>query len=229
MPREIILDSSTLISISEKCMSKIITQLSEKEGIVFIIPESVYYESVKHPMEIKRFEFNAIRINEMVKKGIIKIANSDAALKETMEKIKECANSIYHFDGQSLHILHDGECEMLALAKNRNVNVLAVDERTTRMLVENPQPLRNFLARRYGTNLKIDSFHMDLFKQYVSGISVILRSVELISLAYDRNCFDGELPTSPEALESALFALKYAGCAVSADEILRYMRERNEN
>jgi hypothetical protein len=66
---------------------------------------------------------------------------------------------------------------------------------------------------------------MEQFRKEVSGINAILRSVELISLAYDRNCFDGELPVNKDALEAALFALKYAGCAISADEILKYMRE----
>ena len=49
--KKLVFDSSSLISISEKCFMNILGELAENENVEFLIPESVYFESVSIPLE----------------------------------------------------------------------------------------------------------------------------------------------------------------------------------
>ena len=51
----------------------------------------------------------------------------------------------------------------------------------------------------------------------------IARSVDLVALAFERKLLGKELPQSKQALEAALYAVKYAGCAVSGNEIEHFL------
>ncbi|MCR4368667.1 MAG: hypothetical protein NUV67_02045 [archaeon] len=218
---KIIVDSSTLITLSGSCFINIFRELSEREKIRFILPASVYYESVERPIKIRRFELNAIRIREAVRGGYLELARTTPSMKLTMEKLASATANVCRANGKKIRLIDLGEAETLALMKEVGGDILAIDERTTRMLIEEPQNVLKFLEHKHQCKVTMDRGELGEFRQFFGKIRVV-RSVELLALAYADGAFATSMPKSKESLEAALFAAKFAGCAVSAQEILDY-------
>lgn len=208
---------------SDSCFITLFKHLKEREKISFIIPESVYYESVERPLKIKRFELNAVRIKNAVDNGFLEIAKTTLEIKNMMNELSTVTADLCKADGRKITLINKGEAETLALMKEINSKILLIDERTTRMIIEEPQNLMSFLQHRHKCKITLNKGRMDEFKNFFTNINVI-RSVELIALAYDDGAFEMQMEKSKQALEAALFAAKYAGCAVSAKEIKDYLQ-----
>ena len=69
----LVFDSSTIISLSLNSLLYILERLHEKHNIRFIITEEVKYEIVEKPLQIKRFELEALMIQELLYQRIIYI------------------------------------------------------------------------------------------------------------------------------------------------------------
>jgi len=218
-----VMDSSSLISISETCLMDVFGNLVEKTGADFFIPKTVEEESVLRPLKIKRFELNALRIKKAIQKKWIKVAGVDSTTRGEMNLIASIANNVFFSNEKAIKLIQAGEAEALALLKNLGANLLVVDERTTRMLIEKPMALKEFMERRQGIKIKVNEKNLGKFQEMFKGIAIV-RSVELIALAFERGLVAGEIEQTKQALEACLFALKYRGCAVSAKEILDFMR-----
>jgi len=150
---KIVLDSSSLISLSETCLIKTIAGL-KKTGIEFIIPKSVEFETVTRPMEIKRFELNAERIEKAINEGWITVGELGIEGRDIARRIDFLANNSFYYQNKPIQIMHSGETGTLALLKSENVDALVIDERTSRMLIENPEKLRAVMQRRKGIKIK---------------------------------------------------------------------------
>ncbi len=111
-----------------------------------------------------------------------------------------------------------GEIEALCLIKELGAEAFAIDERTTRMLIENPLELQKILQARRRIKVGVNKENSKQLQEMFQG-TVILRSVELVALAFEQGLLSQELPEGKQSLEAALFAAKYSGCAVSAREI----------
>jgi predicted nucleic acid-binding protein len=222
--KTIIVDSSSLITISDNCLIKIIKNLSEMKKLNFTIPESVYEESVINPLKIKQYELNAIRIKDAVEEGYIKVKKSTSEIKSLMQYINNISSEICLANGKPLKLIQKGETEALALAKSSGAKIVMVDERTTRMLVEEPFNMHDFLEKRHHKQITINPQAAREFTAMFSGLKII-RSVELIAFAYECGAMESEVKKSKEALEASLWAAKYAGCAVSETEIKSYLNE----
>ena len=222
--KKIIVDSSSLITISDNCIMKIVKNVAELEKISFIIPESVYIESVENPLHIRRYELNAIRIRDAVAEGYLKVVTSTSATREWMERLIKGTATMVRSNGKQLRLLQWGETETLGLLKELNSKILLIDERTTRMLIENPAGLASILSRRHGREVTLDREKMKWFLANFADTKII-RSVELIALAYEDGAMHSELHKSKQALEAALYAAKFSGCAVSEAEIQEYLRK----
>lgn len=196
--------------------------MKEREKVSFIIPQSVYYESVERPLKIKRFELNAIRIKNAVESGYLEIAKTNTQIKNMMNELSTITANICKADGRTITLINKGEAETLALMKEINSRILLIDERTTRMIIEEPQNVMSFLQHRHKCKITLNKGRMDEFKNFFVNINVI-RSVELIALAYENGAFGMQMKKSKQALEAALFSAKYGGCAVSAKEIKDYL------
>ncbi|MBT4596898.1 MAG: hypothetical protein HOC95_02870, partial [Candidatus Diapherotrites archaeon] len=61
------------------------------------------------------------------------------------------------------------------------------------------------------------------FRKMFSNLK-IFRSVDIIALAFEQDLFNGELDKGQLELEAALYATKFAGCAVSEKEIQDYLK-----
>ena len=92
--------------------------------------------------------------------------------------------------------------------------------------MEAPLEMRSHLTGEFHTRVDVDREALDLFKEMTKGISII-RSAEIVALAYESNYFKKFREMETEAFESALYAVKFYGCAISFDEIREILREEN--
>jgi hypothetical protein len=100
-------------------------------------------------------------------------------------------------------------------------HVMVVDERTIRLLLEDPDELRFLLEKRTGARVHFDRNVTDEIQEIVGDV-LMLRSADIVAYAWE----DGLLPRKDkEYIESVLYALKYTGCAISEQEIQEYLSE----
>ena len=220
---QIIFDSGVLISFSETCLLPVFGRLKEKLG-EFIITKNVKFECIGKVQNIMRFKLSALRIEDQLKDSVFKVYKTNGDLEYRTKKILEVANKIFYIRGNALKIIHIGEAECLALLGLTDASYLAVDERTTRMLIEQPRVLIEIFKRKYKTNaIKFDNNKYMEFKDLIKNVQVI-RSVDLLAYAY-KNSLLGNVINTKEDLKAALYALKFKGCSVSFEEINEYIKE----
>jgi hypothetical protein len=219
MGREIVFDSSSLISLVGACTGNLVPLLSSALKSKFWISKSIESESVIRPLQIKRFELNALRIKELIMQGYLQIHPDSKELKQETDRLLGLANSIYEFDGHKISIIHLGEAETLAIANLTEADVFCIDERTTRMLIEDPRDLRQFISFKYKADIRINERKLKEFQDSLEETKVI-RSSELAALAFEKGFIK-----DAKFLEGILFALKYGGCSISEQEIIDYLKE----
>jgi len=208
-------DSSSLISLCDNCILKILEDSKNK----FVIPKRVKMEVFDAPFSIKRFKLRAIQINTYLKKGTIEIIE-DPFIYEYAEKITDLANNLLEYRGDHVKIIHQGEAEVIACLRFVKGNTIVLDERTTRHLIEDPDQLKRYMESRTGLGLTMDEgVKRELAKELV-GINV-LRSAEVFANAYERRLFPQY--DTRDALEAGLYALKFSGCSITDEEIKDYL------
>jgi len=222
-PRDILCDSGSFISLTTACLDQILPFLSGKFGVRFVIPPSVEYEMVTRPLRggLKPYFFSAIKIKSAIRSGVIVTVQADVAGKT--ERILSRANNIFFAKGRPLQLIQSGEAEMLALAGELGVRDILIDERTARMLIEAPFSIRDHLAEEFGVNIMLDKKALSEFDAFTKGF-VAMRSSELVMLAYENGFFDHFEDLKRDALEAALYKVKFSGCSLRFDEIAEYMR-----
>lgn len=215
-----VFDASALISVSQTCLIKILGGLQKELDAEFFIPKIVFEEAVQRPIQIKRFELNAIRIKKAIDEGWFKVVCSQD--RQLFEQIGEIANNCFFVNGKPITLLQYGEIEALCLIKELSAGAFAIDERTTRMLIENPVQLQSIMRERRRTSIAIEKSKASQFAAMFKEVAIV-RSVELIALADEYGLLKEELPLGQQSLEAALFAAKYSGCAVSSREINMFL------
>jgi hypothetical protein len=220
---KVVLDSSSLIALSGSCLFNILHKLKAKNNLDFLISENVKKESVDTPLSINRFELNALRIREAINKGTIAVVKQTKELDDLMKDIEAAASQIFSSESTGfLRLIHAGELESIALFKLLNAKVLAIDERITRFFVENPEELRTLLETRRNEKISYDAQAYDKFAALIPQMTII-RSSELIALAYEQGFLEDDLGKGRLALKASLFALKNNGCALSGYEIKSFV------
>jgi len=218
---KIVFDSGVLISFSETCYLSLFKSLKDLLG-EFVISENVQYECVGKVEHIMRFKLSSIRISREIKDNVFTIASSSQKLKENTSKIMEFTNSMFFVRHQPIKIIQIGEAESLALLGLTDADYLAIDERTTRMLVEQPHALIDIFKRKYNTNdVRLDEEKYVKFRELIGPVSVI-RSVDLLAYAYKNNLLSSDFK-SPDNLKAIMYSLKIKGCSVSFQEIDEYI------
>ena len=74
--KAIIFDAGTLISLSMNGLLDELQRLKEIFNGDFLITEQVKYEIIDKPLSIKAFELEALKVQQLLEKGILKISNS---------------------------------------------------------------------------------------------------------------------------------------------------------
>ncbi len=220
--KKIIFDASTLISLSSSCLFNAVGKTLEDLNSVGIISTGVEMESITRPIKVKRFELNATRIRHGLKAGWFELAKLDKSCSDEVKKVMGLANSCLSGPKGSLELLQLGEVEALVLAERLGAKVVAVDERTTRMLAEEPEKLRRLIGKRRHEKIRKNAKKARDFSGRFGRLSFV-RSSELVALSFERGFLEEEIGKGKKALEAALYALKYNGCALSSFEIEKFL------
>jgi len=219
--KSIVFDSGPIISFTLNNLLWLLEPLKKKFGGEFLISEETKKELVDRPMDTKKFKFEAYQIIDLLKRGVLtEVMNKE--IEEESEKMLEVANNCYYIKAQPLTILHKADACGLVLANREDSRCFVVDERTERLLVENPLRLRNLLERRMHAGVRMNKDNIRKFMEISKGAKMI-RSVELATVAYELGLLDKYVEKGEygkrNLLDALLWALKLNGCAVSEDEI----------
>ncbi len=220
----LIFDSGALISFA---MSGLIGEIRNLKNVFngkFIITKSVKEEIIDKPMTIKRFELEAMMIQQLLDEKTIEMPPSlgidEGRIMGETHNILGMANNIFYTRKRPVHLIDIGEASCLALSRilsEKGIeNVIAIDERTTRMLGEKPENLRKLMEGK---------LHMPVFDKkgdykFFKGFKFI-RSTELVYVAYKKGLIKIK---NKNLLDALLYALKFNGAAISDDEIAEIKR-----
>jgi predicted nucleic acid-binding protein len=222
-----VIDTGTMISLSGTCLMNVFKSFVKYNHIELLISSTVAQESVWKPINNKRFALNAARIKYAMNEQTIKTIPVTSEITNLQQKILTLSNNVFSTQDGPLKIIQAGEAEALALAKIHGAKALFIDERTTRSLIENPARLKQVLERRQDSQIKVNEQTLNSIRQMFPNL-LMFRSVDIIALAYEQDLFDHELAHGKLELEAALWAAKFAGCAVSEKEINEYLNQSKE-
>lgn len=212
----IIFDSGPIINFAMNGLLPVLKKLKKEFDGEFLITKEVRQEIIDTPMNIKKYELEALQIKQLFDEGIIKHANLSVQqideLRIKREEIMNMANTTFYANNHPLHLIEKGESAALALSlMTKESNVIAIDERTARMLCENPENLRKLLQKKLNTNITANKKNYEFFKKFK-----VIRSTELAYIAFNKGLIDLK---DKNTLEAMLYALKYHGCSISEEEI----------
>lgn len=224
MRKAIILDAGTIINFSINGLLDLFEKLKEIFKGDFLITEDVMYEVVKRPLNVKKFELSALRVRQLIKENTLKMPSyigiSNGEIEKRTKELLNVANRTFIARGNYIHLIDRGEASCLALseilARKEINNVISVDERTLRMLCENPENLRKLMEKKLHTGLDTKKQNYQEFSKFR-----IIRSAELVYIAHKNRLVkvgNGML------LDALLYAVKYKGCSISKGEIEKMKR-----
>jgi len=222
--KAIIFDAGTLISLS---MNGLIDELEDLKKLFkgkFIITKEVKYEVIDRPINIKRFEMEAMNIQRLMDEGTIEMPSAfglnEKIITKGAQEIMNLANSTFSQGDKYIHLVELGETSSLSASKlltEKGIeNVIAIDERTMRMLCEKPENLRNLYKKKFHVPITYKKENLKNFQGYK-----IIRSCELIYMAHKKGLTDLK---GKKALEAYIYALRFKGCSISTDEIKEMAR-----
>ena len=188
--KAIIFDAGALISLS---LNGLLDELKKLRGAFngdFLITKQVKSEVIDKPLKIKYFELEALKVQQLLEDNILKMADSyginDSLINSKTEEIMNIANGLFMSSNNKLNIMQLGEASCLALSRilyEKGIeNIIVVDERTTRMLVEKPENLKDLLERKIHTKIVLVKKDFQYFKEFK-----IIRSAELMYVAWKKN------------------------------------------
>ncbi len=214
----VVFDSSTLISLSSSCLLNATGHMFADLGLKGVIPSGVVAESISTPMKYKRLELSAVRIQNGIEEGWIETMELDKKGRQEARNVMFLANNCFEGSRGPLTLLHLGEVEALVLANCIGAKLIGIDERTTRMIIEEPQKLAKLLSKRLHHDVSLNKQYSNELIEKFADINFI-RSTELVALAAEKGYLVDEIGTGKKALEAALYAVKFMGCAVGSQEI----------
>lgn len=219
--KQIIFDAGPIISLATSNLLWIIEELKKNLNGSFSMPLGVKHELVDKPLGTRRFKFEALQVQSMIERGIVNVIH-DSTVQQKAQQLLDLANSILSAHGQNIKIVQIGEMETLAAALLFKADAIVIDERITRTLLENPKGLQLLMEKRLHMQLKLNERALREFDDQTSQITII-RSIELVTIAYEQGLLDKFVVKLPNArrelLESILWSVKLNGCSVTDDEI----------
>lgn len=218
-PRVLFFDTGPIISLVMSRLVWILPLLKKQFNGRFYITPAVRKELVERPLLVKRFEFEALQVLKLIKEKVLE--EYSALPKQGIEQLFQLASQSFSLDGVYMEVLQSGEVESVASAAAVNAAVV-IDERTLRLFIENSAEMEKLLEMRFQKNVSVNSDNVTKFSSLLNGLTII-RSVELVAVAYKLGLLDSYLPEQKNAreilLDAVLWSTKYNGCAVTEDEI----------
>ncbi len=217
--KAVIFDSGTLINLSMNGLLDILESLKKKFDVKFIITRAVKYEVIDRPIGIMRFELGALRIQKLLNDKILEMPSSleisEDKIAQEGKKLEDLANHFIQVRGRWVQLVSEAEVSCLALSEELSKkgieNIIAIDERTTRTLCENPESLERIMSEKLHQKVDIAVENINIFSKYK-----FIRSSELVYVTYKKGLIDLQ---GEKALEALLYATKFNGAAISFEEI----------
>ena len=224
--KSLVFDTGPVISLTTNNLLWMLEELKKSFKGEFYLSEATKRELVDKPLATKRFKFEALQVLENINKGVFKtIGNS--ILKEKTLELLDFANNSFKAKDNFINICHYAEISNIASCLHLGCDVLVIDERTTRLLIEDPASLKSILQHKLHTAVTLNKENIDKFRAQTKQIKLI-RSVELVTIAYELGLLDKYLADIKDSrktlLDSVLWGVKINGCAVSEDEIDEIIR-----
>jgi hypothetical protein len=211
----IIFDAGPLISFAMNGLLDILEKLKKEFPGEFIITPEVKKEVIDRPLQNKKYELEGIKISDLLSRSILKLSSEfikNPALEKETSRILNIANSSFKAD-KNISLIQRGEASCLAFSNLCGCeNLIAIDERTTRMLVEDPDGLKKIMEMKLHLKITIDKQNIKKLNDFR-----FIRSSELLYIAYKKNLFN--LKKDNILLDALLYAVKYTGTAISQKEI----------
>ena len=226
--RSLVFDTSSIISLSTNNLIGTLEPLKKQFNGRFLITTSVHQELIENPLNSKRYKLEALMIEDLFKKGILEVYE-DYNIKKEASDLLDLLNSIFTSKNQNIKILDLAEVESLILAQKIQSEAYVVDERTMRLIVENPAIIGNILKKKLHTKIDIDYGNLQKIKKLFKNVKII-RSIELMLVAYKMRLFDQytsrDKKKSQEFLDGLLWALKLHGASITEDEINQLLNSK---
>lgn len=228
--KSLVFDTGVIISLASNGLLWLLEPMRKKFKGEFLIPASVRKEIIDMPLESLRFKLEAMQVISEVAKGNLKLQNGQ--YHEEVDELMAICNTMFKAKGNYIQIMHSGEVGAIVLAKKVNAEALLVDERTTRVLIEDSLRMKDLLQSKLHTKVFVNNESAQKFKEYTAGLKVI-RSVEFCVVAFELGFLDeyvlpgeekyvkGELKR--KLLEAILWGLKMRGCSISDNEVYKYL------
>ncbi|MBS3091671.1 hypothetical protein J4217_04480 [Candidatus Pacearchaeota archaeon] len=215
----LIFDSGPLINLSMNGLLYVLEELKKSFDGHFIITEAVKREVIDRPINIERFELGALRVLDLLNRGILEMPEilgvDKARINEETYRLMQAANHALRFKSKAINIVSDAEMSCLALStelnKRKIENMIAIDERTTRIIGEDPENLEKLMSEKVHHPVRLDIQNLKEFKDHR-----FIRSAELVYVAYKKGIVNLE---GKKVLEALIYAAKYKGSSISYDEI----------
>ncbi len=219
--KSIIFDSGPIISLSMNNLLWLLPELKKLYPGKFYITPNVKKEIIDNPLESKKFKFEALQVLKIYKENVLELFEKASLKNKTMDLL-ELANNLFYAQNRNINIVQYAEIEVIVSTIITGSDAIVIDERTTRLLIENPEKLKNILKKKLHTNVTINRNNLAKFKGITQKLKVI-RSTELILIAYEKGLLDKfildiEKPKKT-LLEGLLWGLKLNGCSINNKEI----------
>lgn len=220
MKKYLIFDAGPIISLTMNGLLPVLEKLKENFNGEFIITPEVKREVIDKPLKIKKYQLEAVRVQNLIKKGIFTLSSkliSNNKLQRETKQLLQIANSTLVADqrmgNEKINLIQDGEASCLAFSKLcKCENVIVADERTIRMLTEAPEKLKEVMEKKLHTKISINHQNLKYLKNFK-----FIRSAELLYVAYKKDLIG--LKKDKTLLDALLYAVKYKGSAISSKEI----------
>ncbi|MBI2125614.1 hypothetical protein HYU08_03600 [Candidatus Woesearchaeota archaeon] len=220
MTKILFFDTGPIITLVMSRLIWILPELKKKYGGKFYITPSVKRELITRPMDIKRFQFEALQALKLIKEGVLEVYE-DVPEKE-VSRLHAIANSSFKIGNQNMEVVQSGEIESVVCALKAGAEAIIMDERTLRLFIENNKEMKALLERRFNKPVSFDAEKMKQFSKELGSIQII-RSVELVGVAYKMGLLDSYIPAQKNGreilVEAALWNAKYNGAAVTEHEV----------
>src|SRR3989338_5671951 len=119
MKKVLILDAGPIINLSMNGLLEIFEKISQ-QGITIAVTNYVYQEVVDLPSHIPRFELGALRVKELIDKGVIKFATdlglAQAEIESETQRWLRIANSAIRADSHNIEIVSPAEISCIAVS-----------------------------------------------------------------------------------------------------------------
>jgi hypothetical protein len=201
MTKALIFDSGAIINLSMNGLLYILEELKKDFEGRFIITEEVKYEVIDRPIKV------------LEPPESLGISNSE--IQRETKNLLEIANHTISSNGRWVEVVSGAEMSCLALnsiLQKKGIEcIIAIDERTTRILSEKPENLKKIMSDKLHMNISLAEGNLEKLSNFK-----FIRSSEIGYVAFKKNLLHLK---DKKALEAVLYATKFKGSSISFDEI----------